>query len=213
MVRVTIVYHSGFGHTARLAQAVQRGAASVAGTEVTLVPVGDIEKHWNDLHSADAILFGCPTYMGSASAPFKAFMDSTSKFWMEQKWKDKIAGGFTNSAGPSGDKLSTLQQLVVFAMQHGMVWVGLGLMPAPSKKHPGQETNHLSAYLGAMSRSPMGAPDDVAPPAGDLETGELLGARVARAAARWKLGTKAATEAAATPVHGAAPAIQPASRS
>jgi len=40
---------------------------------------------------------------------------------LEQRWKDKVAAGFTNSASQSGDKLSTLFQLNVFAMQMGMI--------------------------------------------------------------------------------------------
>jgi len=49
-------------------------------------------------------------------------------YWLEQRWKDKIAAGFTNSASQSGDKLSTLLQLTVFAMQMGMIWVGVILV-------------------------------------------------------------------------------------
>jgi NAD(P)H dehydrogenase (quinone) len=40
--------------------------------------------------------------------------------------RDKLAAGFTVSDSPSGDKLGTLQYLFTLAMQHGMVWVGLG---------------------------------------------------------------------------------------
>jgi multimeric flavodoxin WrbA len=41
MAKVAIVYHSGFGHTKILAEAVARGAASVAGTHVDLIPVAE----------------------------------------------------------------------------------------------------------------------------------------------------------------------------
>lgn len=189
MAKVAIVYHSGYGHTARLAQAVARGAESVAGTHVTLVSVADVEKHWADLDAADAIVFGAPTYMGSASAPFKAFADATSKRWFTLAWKDKLAAGFSNSGSPAGDKLATLQEFAVLAAQHGMIWVGLGLHPiVPSTKHPGQFVNRAGAFLGATSQSPHGAADADAPPPVDLETGEILGARVANAAARWVRG-------------------------
>ncbi|MBI5363650.1 MAG: flavodoxin family protein [Planctomycetes bacterium] len=189
MSKVVIVYHSGSGHTARLAQAVARGAQSVSGTQALLVSVADVEKHWADLDAADAIVFGAPTYMGSASAQFKAFADATAKRWFTLAWKDKLAAGFSNSGSPAGDKLSTLQELAVLAAQHGMLWVGLGLHPmVPSQKHPGQLVNRAGAFLGATAQSPHGAPDAEAPPPVDLETGELLGARVAQAAARWVRG-------------------------
>ncbi len=129
---VAVVYHSGSGHTRVQAKAVRDGAASVEATTAHLIPVDDVDAHWGVLDEADAIVFGSPTYMAGASAPFKAFVDATSPRWAEQRWRDKLAAGFTNSAGMNGDKLATLQQFALFAMQHGMVWVGLGLFPGES---------------------------------------------------------------------------------
>ena len=74
---IAIVYHSGHGHTARQAEAVARGALSVAGATAAVTKVEDIDRRWAELEKADAIVFGSPTYMGSASAPFKAFMDAS----------------------------------------------------------------------------------------------------------------------------------------
>jgi NAD(P)H dehydrogenase (quinone) len=140
----------------------------------------------NALNGADAIVLGCPTYMGSVSAPFKAFMDSTVAVWALQGWRDKLAAGFTHSAAPSGDKLATLLQLAVFAAQHGMIWVGLGLPPTHATTGAADDTNRLGSHLGAMAQSPPGGrlPD------GDLVTAELLGRRVGDAAQRW--GTRVA---------------------
>jgi len=71
-VHVAIAYHSGFGHTARQAEAVARGAASVPATVVSLHDVGELtDELWEALDHADAIIFGTPTYMGSPSAVFK----------------------------------------------------------------------------------------------------------------------------------------------
>lgn len=181
MSQISIVYHSGSGHTARLAQAVQRGVESVAGTRAHLISVGEVEKHWKNLDESDAIIFGAPTYMGGPSAQFKAFADSTASRWYGQAWKDKLAAGFSNSGSPAGDKLATLVQISIFAAQHGMNWINLGLNPSPT-------INHLGSFLGATSQSPHGAADDVAPPKDDLATGELLGRRVAEATQRWMRG-------------------------
>ncbi len=68
MSTVAVVFHSGFGHTAAVAKAVAHGAEGVQGTDARMIPVADIDKHWDDLNAADAIIFGAPTYMGSASA-------------------------------------------------------------------------------------------------------------------------------------------------
>jgi len=183
MVKIAVVYHSGYGHTARQAQAVADGASGIAGVRVQLVSVEHVEQHWHNLDDADAIIFGTPTYMGGVSAPFKAFMDKSSKSWAGQKWKDKIAAGFTNSASQSGDKLNTLIQLAVFAAQHGMHWINLGLMPGNnSSQGSPEDLNRLGSYLGAMAQSNSDAAPEIAPTASDLGTAAHLGRRVAEVA-------------------------------
>ncbi len=185
MANVVIVYHSGYGHTAAQAEAVRKGAASVAGTIVELVKAEDVERDLAMFDKADAIIFGSPTYMGTVSAPFKAFMDATSKLWMEQKWKNKIAAGFTNSASQSGDKLNTLVTMFVFAMQHAMIWIGLDLLPGNhDSKGSVNDLNRLGSFSGAMAQSNADQGPDVAPPEADRRTAEHLGKRVAEMALR-----------------------------
>ncbi len=179
---VAVVYHSGYGHTKALAEAVREGAAGVEGTEAPLIAVDAMtDADWDVLDGADAIVFGAPTYMGSASAPFKSFMDQTSKRWAEQRWKNKLAAGFTNSGSFSGDKLTTLHQFINLAGQHGMVWVSLGLMPAGSA----EDLNRVGGFVGAMAQSNVDEGADVAPPATDRATGAHLGRRVATMALSW----------------------------
>ena len=187
MTSVAVVYHSGYGHTAKLAEAVILGAQSVAGTKTHLISVDEVDQHWDTLAQADAIIFGTPTYMGSVSAQFKTFQDKSSKVWFEGGWKDKLAAGFTNSASQSGDKLNTLISLAVFAAQQGMIWVSLGLPPGNnSSKGSPEDLNRLGSYLGATAQSNSDEGPDVAPPASDRKTAEHLGRRVAEAASRWK---------------------------
>jgi len=102
MVKVAIVYHSGFGHTKLQAEAVHRGAASVAGVEPWLLTTDEAAGRLDELDSAAAIIFGCPTYMGSMSAEMKKFVEVAAKKWFTLAWKDKIAGAFTNSSSFSG---------------------------------------------------------------------------------------------------------------
>ncbi len=183
---VTIVFHSGYGHTRVQAEAVAEGARSVPGTNVHLVPVEDVDSNWERLDTADAIIFGTPTYMAGPSARFKEFLDATSGRWGEQRWKDKLAAGFTNSAGLNGDKLNTLESLSLFAMQHSMVWVGLGLLPGNHTNTGSEEDlNRLAGFLGAMAQSNADVGPDVAPGRSDQRTAAYLGQRVAMAAARW----------------------------
>ncbi|HVL13479.1 MAG TPA: flavodoxin family protein, partial [Gemmata sp.] len=161
MPTVAIVYFSAQGHTHQLAEAVAEGAKSVAGTTTELVRVvgEDITNgRWQNaaalakLSAADAIVFGTPTYMGGVSAQMKAFIDAASAVWVKLGWKDKVAAGFTHSQGLSGDKLNTLQGLWVNAMQHGMIWVGLGELVEGTAA---DKVNRLSAYGGAMAQTDM----------------------------------------------------------
>lgn len=183
---VVIAYHSGYGHTAAQAQAVADGAQA-AGAQVNLVSVENLEAiNWELFDQADAIIFGSPTYMGSVSGQFKLFMDASSKVWFNAGWKDKLAAGFTNSASQSGDKLNTLVQLSIFAAQHGMQWVSLGLPPGNNSSTGSvDDLNRLGSFLGAMAQSNADADAETAPPAADKATAKHLGHRVAEAAARW----------------------------
>jgi len=179
MTQISIVFHSGYGHTKVVAERVQAGADSIPGTRTRLIPVEEIDAHWADLEASDAIIFGSPTYMGNVSGPFKTFMDASSKPWLEQKWKDKVAAGFTISGSPSGDKLNTLQSLMIYAMQHGMIWVGNAEMP-----YNEEGINRLGSFSGLMAQAGQVAPD-IEPNEANRKSAERLGQRVATATARW----------------------------
>jgi multimeric flavodoxin WrbA len=190
MTSVAIVVHSGFGHTAVVAEHIAKGANSVSGVKATVYRADDLTSPeagpWDALAAADAIIFGSPTYMGSASATLKQFMDASSKVWAVQGWKNKIAAGFTNSASWSGDKLSTLTQLAVFAAQHGMIWTGSGMMPGYNTKDASPENvNRLGSFLGLMTQSNADEGPEAAPPASDRRTAEVFGTRIAEVAVRW----------------------------
>jgi NAD(P)H dehydrogenase (quinone) len=184
MTKIAIVYYSGYGHTAKQAEAVHAGAASVA--EATLYRIdanGDLpESDFAALTGADAIIYGSPTYMGGPAWQFKKFADASSKPWFGQAWKDKIAAGFTNSASLNGDKGSTIAYFITLAMQHSQIWVGTGLMPSNAKASGPNDTNWTAGFGGALAVSPSDASPEEAPRKGDLETARLLGVRVAEVA-------------------------------
>ncbi|NRQ39732.1 flavodoxin family protein [Nonomuraea sp. NN258] len=188
-VSVVITYHSGYGHTARQAQAVARGARSVSGVAVGLRDVSVLDDElWHELDLADAIIFGTPAYFGSQSSVFQAFAEATAGIWARQGWQDKLAAGFTNSSGLNGDKGNVLASLAVFAAQHGMQWISLGLLPGWNTTAGSiDDLNRLGGFMGALAQSPADAPADVAPPDTDLRTAEHLGRRVAEKAVQWAL--------------------------
>ena len=168
MVKMVVVFHSGYGHTQRLAQFVAQGA------QASLVEINEdglvSDEGWEMLDQAQGIIFGSPTYMGVVSWQFKRFADSSSKQWYSRGWQDKVAGGFTISANLSGDKLSTLQYLMTLAMQHGMVWVG-------QSSHSEGGLNRLGSYSGVMAQ--VGSTQSASEiPVGDLETAQAYGQRL-----------------------------------
>jgi NAD(P)H dehydrogenase (quinone) len=181
MTHVVVAYHSGYGHTLKLAEAVTAGAAAVSGATARLLDVAAIDEGgWAALASADAIVFGAPTYMGGPSAPFKVFADASAKVWFTQGWKDKVAGGFTCSLNLSGDKFSTLMYFATFAMQHGMVWVGTGTHASARPGDP-NGVNRLGGFLGVMAQADN-VPPEQSPPAGDVESARGYGRRIAEKA-------------------------------
>lgn len=176
-----------------MAESVARGASQVDGVTAELLRITGAqitEGRWNDpatldtLLRSDAIVFGSPTYMGGVAAQFKAFVDAASSAWFAQQWKDKIAGGFTHSGSPSGDKQGTLLYMAINAAQHGMIWVGAAEMPS---QYVGSDegVNRLGSYLGVMGQSdlnPNGGEAIVHP--GDRLTAEKYGQRIATIAQR-----------------------------
>jgi NAD(P)H dehydrogenase (quinone) len=190
MTNIAVIYFSGTGNVHLMAEAIAAGAQKSPDTKVQLLRItGEqiVNGRWKNeamvasLNSADAIIFGTPTYMGGVAAQFKAFVDGVSSAWAQQLWKDKIAGGFTHSGGLSGDKQGTLIYLSINAAQHSMIWVGAGEMTQPNG------VNRLGSYMGVMGQA---VPDFTGTKTVELDPGdrlscELYGQRMANAVDRW----------------------------
>ena len=201
MTTVAVVYHSGYGHTAVLAEQVAAGVRAT-GAEARLLPIESAAQDFGPLleqvSASDAIVFGAPTYMGDVSAPFKAFADASSRAFFTGAWKDKLAAGFTNSHSFAGDKAHALNSLTILAAQHGMNWINLGLAPPNvTAAERGPDTlNRVGSFVGLAAQSDNASPE-ITPPAGDRETARRLGERVALAALRWTRGAQPALDQAA----------------
>ncbi|TFW19513.1 flavodoxin family protein [Duganella callida] len=178
---IVIVYHSGYGHTSKVAEAV---AAGSGGRLLAIDAEGNLpEGGWEVLERASTIIFGSPTYMGNVSWQFKKFADQSSRVWMAQGWKDKLGAAFTNSASVNGDKQTTLYTLFTLAQQHGMLWAGTGLMPSNAKTADRNDINYLSSFAGLATATPSDASVDELV-AGDLATARAFGERIAAASRR-----------------------------
>ena len=179
MANIVVVFHSGYGHTQRVAQAVADGA----GAQLLAIDAdGNLpEGGWELLAAADAIIFGSPTYMGGVSWQFKKFADASSKVWFTQGWKDKLFAGFTNSATMNGDKVTTMTYLWTLAMQHSGIWVSMGILPTNNKAATRDSMNYVGGYGGLLTQSPSDAsPAEMLK--GDFDTARAFGERIAAVA-------------------------------
>lgn len=181
MTKTVVVFHSGYGHTHRVAEHVAEGA----GAELLAIDAeGNLpEGGWETLNTADAIIFGAPTYMAGPSWQFKKFADASSKAWFARTWQDKVFAGFTNSASFNGDKGTTLAYLQTLASQHGGIWASLGLLPSNTKAATRSDVNNLGGSVGLLVQSPSDA-SVTEIPQGDLDTAKIFGKRVATITAK-----------------------------
>ncbi|HEY9104141.1 flavodoxin family protein [Chitinimonas sp.] len=184
MTHTLIVFHSGTGSTAQLAEAARQGAAEIGTASLLRINGADIvDGRWRnesllaELDEADAVLFGTPTYMGGPSAQFKAFADATGGRWERQALAGKLAGGFTIGSSLNGDQLQTLHYLSILASQHGMLWCNLAVTPGrdPLGRNP------LGTQLGVTAQNVEGRVADAY-----IETARYLGRRIARMASRYE---------------------------
>lgn len=184
MITIAIPYYSGSGHTAKLAKHVAEGMQFTDSTQVKLFNIEKCTPQDDDyLANADAIIFGAPTYMGSIAGQFKLFMDRYgSDFWVQQKWENKVAAGFTVATYPSGDKLTTLMQLAIFALQHGMIWVGLNQIGSRITKDR-LDINEPGSWLGLMATSSQDK--KILINEHDAKTARLFGKRILDATLKW----------------------------
>ncbi|XP_047314166.1 NAD(P)H dehydrogenase (quinone) FQR1-like [Impatiens glandulifera] len=162
--KVYIVYYSTYGHVARLAEEIKKGADSVEGIEATLwqVPetmpaevlaqLGAPPKNNNvpiikpdQLADADAFIFGFPTRFGMMPAQFRTFIDLTVALWGAQELAGKPAGFFFSTGSQGGGQESTALTAITFLAHHGMIFVPIG-KPLSVKQPPPDVVRGGSPY-------------------------------------------------------------------
>src|SRR5687767_148150 len=196
-MKVLVVYYSLYGHTYAMAQAVEKGVASVAGIEPVFRRVDEFEsvrqatadsKHANalrdqtkdvpvctvdDLRAADGVVFGSPTRYGNMTAQMKQLIDSTAGLWVKGEMEGKPAAVFTSTASTHGGQETTLITMMVPLLHLGMIIVGLPYS-LPGMIHT--EARGGTPY-GATTIA--GAKGELAPKPEDLQLAEALGKRLA----------------------------------
>ncbi len=143
MAKVLILYYSSYGHIERMAQAIADGAASVAGTEVTLKRVPELMPEEaarkagmktdqrapvasvDELAHYDAIVFGTPTRFGNMAAQMRNFLDQTGGLWVKGALVGKVGSVFASTATQHGGQETTITSFHNTLLHHGMIIVGL----------------------------------------------------------------------------------------
>jgi NAD(P)H dehydrogenase (quinone) len=172
-VRVLVSYHSESGQTAKLAEAVRKGAAAVSGVSVTLKKAADVTDA--EVTAYDGIAFGAPVHWQTASADGKRFLDRVAAAYQKAKLNGdgRAAGVFcTAGAVSSGKDLARLSMIAEFlAMRFTIV---------------GGVDAEGFGTLGPHATTGPGAPgvNEAA-----LEEARALGERVARTARQLRGGT------------------------
>lgn len=199
--KIKVVFHSLYGHTYRLAEALAEGARSVPGTEVEILQVaetlpdevlakmGAVEAKKvfahipvakaSDLTDADGLLFGSGTRFGSASAQLQAFFDTTGGLWAKGALIGKPAGLFVSTATQHGGQESTLLGMSTFLLHHGMIVVGV--------PYAAPELSNLSEITGGSpygSGVLAGTDGSRQPSANELAIARFQGKHLAQIAAK-----------------------------
>ncbi len=199
--KIKIIFHSLYGHTFKLAEAIAEGARSVPGTEVELlqvsetlpdsvlekmgaidakkafahIPVADPKK----IGEADGLIFGTGTRYGSASAQMQTFFDATGGLWQKGALVGKAGGVFVSTATQHGGQETTLINMHTFLLHQGMVVVGV--------PYAAKELSHLDAISGGSpygSGTIAGPEGERQPTANELALARFQGQHTARIAAK-----------------------------
>lgn len=196
MSKILVLYYSSYGHVETLAAAIAEGAASVAGTEVTVKRVPELmpeEIARNagikldqpapiaepaELANYDAIIFGTPTRFGNMASQMRNFLDQTGALWAKGALVGKVGSVFT-STGTGGGNETTIQSFHTTLFHHGMVVVG---MPYALPEMTDISAAHGGSPLGAATLA--GADGSRSPSEQELTMARFQGAHVARISAK-----------------------------
>lgn len=200
-MKVLVVFHSQYGHTQIMANAVAEGVKEVSGVEAVLrrapefpdyIQHIEAEKGYSyqvyqsqqsipvctvqDLDEADGVLFGSPTRYGNMTAQMKALIDSTAQLWLRGAMEGKPAGLFTSTASTHGGQETTLLTMAVPVLHLGMLLVGVPYS-VPGMIHT--EARGGTPYGATTITGPQG---ELQPKEEDLAVAKALGKRVAEIA-------------------------------
>ncbi|MDX8391676.1 MAG: flavodoxin domain-containing protein [Mariprofundaceae bacterium] len=156
-IKALIVYHSDYGSTEKIAQAIADGMRA-GQANITLELKQATQTTPDDLLAADVMVFGTPVHMGSMAWQMKKLIDETSSLWMENALQGKIGGVFASGSGfgnAGGGVELTMAGLHANFLEHGMIVVGF------PKNALGYADGGLHWGVYARTGNHQGMPDGV----------------------------------------------------
>ena len=105
MAKLTIIYHSCFGNTEAMAEAVREGALE-AGAIVNFKKVADATI--DDILDCDAVIFGSPNYFNYMSGAIKQFLDQ-AYIALSQENKAKYYAAFGTGGGHGEPSVTSIE--------------------------------------------------------------------------------------------------------
>ena len=199
-MKILVVYYSMYGHVLKLARAAAEGAKTVAGAEVVLRRVQELDsnlaklqgsKHAqavlaqqqdipiatvDDLKTADGVIFGTPTRFGNMCAQMKQYFDGAAELWLQETQEGKPAGVMVSTGTTHGGQETTCLTMMAPLLHLGFIIVGVPYS-TPGMLHT--EGRGGTPY-GATTVA--GGKNDLEPAPEDLSIAKALGARVAQVA-------------------------------
>ena len=201
-MKILVVYYSMYGHVLKMARAAAEGVQTVAGAEVVLRRVQELEMNLpklqasqharevlqqqqhipiaslDDLRAADGFIFGTPTRFGNMCAQMKQYFDGAGELWIQGALEGKPAGVLVSTATTHGGQETTCLTMMAPLLHLGMIIVGVPYS-TPGMFHT--EGRGGTPY-GATTVA--GGKNDLEPAPEDLEIARALGRRVAQMAGK-----------------------------
>jgi NAD(P)H dehydrogenase (quinone) len=196
-MKILVVYYSMYGHILKMVRAAAEGAQSVAGAEVILRRVPDLEynlpklqgsKHAqevltqqrdiplatiDDLKNADGVIFGTPTRFGNMCAQMKQYFDQALELWLAGALEGKPAGIVVSTATTHGGQETTALTMMAPLLHLGFIIVGVPYSTPGMLHTEGRGGTPYAASTVAGGRN------ELSPAPEDLEIAKALGRRVA----------------------------------
>ena len=120
MAKMLITYYSRTKHTEHMAQSIAAGAHEIAGIEVSVLTLDQVDVR--NLLKYDAIIIGSPCYYGLMAAEVKKFIDNSVS--LHGKLDGKVGGAFASGANVGGGNETTVLSILHAMLIHGMVIQG-----------------------------------------------------------------------------------------